>query len=302
MKTRPLVQVVLVLCCVAATAGSTAAQTGPPLCGTGLHAGEDLGPVWFPEGDLFCPLLGDPKAARSFASLLRGELPTISDADGDATIGAVGLADRLSLFRLGGPRSGDGLQLSIFGAVFAQFDLSTESFDLVNADYIIGIPLSMRRAGFSSRLTIFHQSSHLGDEYLLRSDLERENLSFESLELILSQELGSLRIYGGGEYLFNREPDTLESLLAHTGAEVRFGPAQGIRFVAAADLKSSEQQEWDPAVSARAGVELAHWRHPDHPPRLFAILAEFYDGPSPYGQFFQEQIRYFGVGLHLSLR
>jgi hypothetical protein len=289
--------------CLIAHASPSAGQDPAVLrCGTGLHAGETTGTVWLPEGDLFCPLLGDPKAERSFLSLLQGEFPKLSDVEGEGTIGAVGLADRLAILRLGGPRPGDGLQLSLVAGIFAQFDLGTESFDLINADYLVGIPLSARMGGFSTRVGIIHQSSHLGDEYVLRSDIERENLSFEAVEAILSQEVGPMRVYGGGQILFNREPPELEPLVAHTGAELRLGAGRGARLVAAIDLKSSEQQEWDPAISARAGMELAHWRHEDHPPRLFALLVEFYDGPSPYGQFFQEQIRYIGIGLHLSLQ
>jgi hypothetical protein len=110
-----------------------------------------------------------------------------------------------------------------------------------------------------------------------------------------------LRLYGGGEYLVRRRPSTLENVVAHAGAEVRVGPVRGARLVAALDVKSTEQQEWTPAYSARAGVELAWWRSADHPPRLVSVLAEFYDGPSPYGQFFLESIRYVGAGLHLQL-
>lgn len=272
----------------------------PPLCGAGIHAGESQGLVALPEEDLFCPLLADPKAERSFLSYLRGEFSTLAEEE-ETSIGAVGLADRFALLRWGGPQPGDGVQLGIVGGIFAQFDLGTESLDLINADYLVGIPLTMRRGGFSSRLRLFHQSSHLGDEYLLRSELERENLSFEALDLILSQELGALRVYGGGQYLFNREPETLEPLVAHAGTEARLGLARGPRLVGAVDVKSSEQQEWKLATSARAGVEIAYWKHSEHPPRVFALLAEFYNGPSPYGQFFREHIRYFGVGLHLSL-
>jgi hypothetical protein len=61
--------------------------------------------------------------------------------------------------------------------VFAQFDLDSTSDDLLNADYVVGLPLTFRRAGFSARGRFYHQSSHLGDELLLReeNDLEREN-------------------------------------------------------------------------------------------------------------------------------
>jgi hypothetical protein len=43
---------------------------------------------------------------------------------------------------------------------------------------------------------VYHQSSHLGDEYLLRGeDIQREKLSFESFELLVSQEVSALPVY-----------------------------------------------------------------------------------------------------------
>lgn len=269
-------------------------------CGTGVHASEAHGLVWLPQGDVFCPLAADPKAVRSFASYLYGKFPTSRES---MHLASVGIGDGFGLLRLGGPRATEGLQLGLEAAVFAQFDLDSTSDDLLNTDFIVGLPVAFRLAGFSARARVYHQSSHLGDELLLRADseIQRENLSFESVELILSQELGPLRVYAGGEYLFKRRPSTLDQLLAHGGAELRAGPAKGPRLLLAGDVKSSEQQEWKPAWSARAGVEIAWWREPGHPPRVWSLLAEYYDGPSPYGQFFLESTRYAGVGLHLQL-
>ena len=71
--------------------------------------------------------------------------------------------------------------------------------------------------------------------------------------------------------------------------------------MAAVDAKSSEQQDWKPAVSVRTGVELAWQSGRDHASRHTAIVVEYYVGPSPYGQFFLESTRYFGVGVHFPL-
>lgn len=274
-----------------------------PWCFTGFHPGEVSGTVLLPQGDLFCPLLADPKAERSFISFQRGRFPSLQsgvDVDDDLNIGAVGLGDALPLVRFGSG-AGNGVQLALVAGIFAQFDLGADSFDLINADYLIGVPLTVRWAGFSSRLRLYHQSSHLGDEFLLRTDLPRENLSFESLELLLSQELGPVRAYAGGEYLFNRDPATLDETIAHGGLELRAGQLRGARFVAAGDVKLSEQREWEPGISARAGVEFAHWRDETHPPRLLSLLLEVYDGPAPYGQFFQDDVSWLGIGLYLTL-
>lgn len=279
-------------------------QSADPWCFTGFHPGEIAGTVALPEGSLFCPLLADPQAPHSFVSVLRGEFPSVQqgvDVDDDLTLGSIGIGDAFPLVRFGANRRGNGVQIGLAGAVFAQFDLGTESFDLINADYVIGLPITFRHGGFSSRLRVYHQSSHLGDEFLLRTDLTRENLSFEALELLLSQEIGPARAYGGGEFLFNRDPETLDETLVHGGLEVRIGSLRGPRLVAAVDAKAGERQDWDPALSGRAGVEIAHSRDDAHPPRIWSVLLEYYDGPSPYGQFFQDQVRWWGVGFHLSL-
>ena len=290
-----------VLLCLA---GRASAQTiEVPRCGTGVHESEAIGVHGFPQDQIFCPLIADPKQPRSFASLLRGTFPSIEKPSGKGTtIGSVGLGDYFGLVRWGGPRAGEGLQLDVVGAIFAQFDLDSPSNDLINADYIIGLPLTYRRSGFSMLARVYHQSSHLGDEYLLRSSpIQRENLSFESLELLASQEIGPLRLYGGGERLFRREPDTVKANLLHTGAELRSGRAGLVQLVGGVDLKTTEQHNWAQALSGRAGLELARPSPGGHPVRLVMILLELYKGPSPYGQFFQEDISYVGVGINFSL-
>lgn len=283
------------------------AQTSPPTrCGVGIPAAERTGYVPLPRGDVFCPIIADPKASRSFVSFLRHESgDDFSDAELD--IAAAGVGDVFGLGRWNGSQPGDGIQLSLSAGVFAQFDLGTDSYDLLNADYVVGLPLTMRKGWFSTRVRLYHQSSHLGDEYLLRAPADRqdrENLRFEALEWILSADTGPLRVYGGGEMLFNREPEDLERFVAHGGVEFRplpriiaLGSLGGFRFVAATDVKSSEEHDWDPAIAARAGLEYDR-AGADVTARRWGIFAEFYTGPSPYGQFFREKVRLIGVGVH----
>jgi hypothetical protein len=285
-------------------APDTGAQTfDAPRCGAGVHESEALGMVSFPQDQIFCPILADPKEARSFVSLLRGTFRSLDDPGGEGTtIASVGLGDNFGLVRWGGPAPGEGLQLDVVGGIFAQFDLGAPSNDLINADYIIGLPLTFRRSGFSTRVRVYHQSSHLGDEYLLRNQkIDRENLSFEAVEILASQELGPLRLYAGGEQIFRREPETLPSKLFHGGTELRTGRAGPVQLVGGIDVKTTDLHDWSPAVSARIGLEMARHRPGGHPPRLITLMLEVYQGPSPYGQFFQDDISYVGVGLHFGL-
>jgi hypothetical protein len=274
-----------------------------PRCGTGVHEEQAEGTVLLPVDQIFCPLLADPKEPRSFVSFLRGTFPSIADPLGEGTsIASVGLGDSFGLVRWGGPEAGEGAQLDVIGSIFAQFDLGTESNDLINADYVVGVPLTVRRDGFSVRARLYHQSSHLGDEYLLRDDeIVRENLSFESVELLVSMEVGPLRVYAGGERIFRREPATLSAKLFHGGAELRSGRAGTAQLVGGVDLKTTELHDWSPAISGRFGLEMGRPGPGAHPGRLITLMLELYQGPSPYGQFFQDDISYVGVGLHFGL-
>lgn len=296
------VLVALALAVGAAAAPLSAQETFLTRCGAGVHADEGTGWISVPQGQIFCPLAADPKAERSFVSYLRGEFGTIADPLPGArtNIAAVGLGHSFALFRFAARRPGNGIQVDIAAAVFSQFNLDEPSFDLINADYVVGIPLTVRYSGFSTRLRVYHQSSHLGDEFLLNRQPERVNVSFESFEAILSQELGPLRIYGGGEAFFRREPYRLPSRLAHAGGELRPVVFGGGRLLLAFDYKLVDDDAWSYGWNARAGLELARVPNPGHPPRVFSFFFDWYEGTAPYGQFYRDDIRFLGVGFNLS--
>lgn len=291
---------------VGGAAAAGAQLPAPRRCAVGIPESEASGYVPLPRGDVFCPLLADPKGQRSFVSYLHE-----SADDADMNIASVGISDAFGLLRMGGSKPGNGFQISLQGSVFAQFDLDVNSYDLINADYIIGLPITMRSGAFSARVRLYHQSSHLGDEFLLREDnpkFERENISFEAAEMMLSLDGGPFRIYGGGEYLLRRDPSDLERYVAHGGLElrparrlVRFGSIAGVRFVAAGDFKASQEQDWKPSVSVRTGFEFDRPRDTDPPGRRWGLFFEAYTGPSPYGQFFRNDVQQLGVGIHFTL-
>ena len=83
--------------------------------------------------------------------------------------------------------------------VFGVFDTQRSSIDLINADYNVGLLVSYRADKLSGFIRIHHQSSHLGDEFLLSNpQVTRINLSFEEVDLKISYDLTTwLRLYGG---------------------------------------------------------------------------------------------------------
>jgi hypothetical protein len=266
------------------------AKSGP----AGSFTGTDDRTEAFPTGDVFQPLIADPKQPRFFVSAVR-----FSSVGVTYTMAPVGFGETFGLYRLGGRREGDGLQLSIEGALFAQFNLSTPSYDLVNADYTIGIPVTYRHGGNSLRFRIYHQSSHLGDELLLGANPpERVNLSFEAIELLYSLEWTRWRVYAGGEYLIHKEPADLKAPSAHWGIEYRSTtpllwtgrPLGGV------DMKSLEEHDWSVDISVKAGVEFGH---PDPGNRRLRVMAEWYNGFDPHGQFYVNKVEYWGFEVSL---
>lgn len=245
---------------------------------------------FFPSNDVFRPLLADPKERQFFMSLLEVKTPTRS-----YTAWSVGFGESLGLLRWDGKSF--QAQLGFLAGVFSQFDWSTPSKDLLNTDFTFGLAATHRWHNFSGRLQYYHQSSHLGDELLLHNPIPRLNYSYEALENIFALENPLFRVYASGEFLMSRDPTSLKRWNFHSGAELRGGDSPAFfRPVAGLDVMWKKQHPGTFDVSVKAGLEMGK---PALRDRHVRLLAEFYDGYSPYGQFFDEKIRYWGAGVYV---
>ena len=248
----------------------------------------------FPTGNLFRPLIADPKQPQFFASI-----DSFKSSGKRYTMASVGFGETFGLYKFFGSREGDGLQLSVEGALFAQFNLDTASYDLINADYTIGIPVTYRHGDNSLRFRVYHQSSHLGDEFLQSvNPPERLNLSFEAIELIYSREWRGWRVYGGGEYLVHKEPEDLKPMSAHWGIEYRGSKplVWNGRPIGGVDMKSFEEHNWSIDTSVKAGLVFGN---PDPGQRRLRLMAMWYKGYDPHGQFYINKVEYYGLGVSL---
>lgn len=251
--------------------------------------------VFLPRDLLFKSLLADPRWPHFSASYQQYLQNNQLEGVGSATFG-----ETFSFYRFGGPWNSQ-MEVGLQAGVFSIFDMDADSHDLVNADYYVALPLSFKKDNFSAMARIFHQSSHLGDEFLLSGQTEnRINLSYEGFDTIFSYTLPfGFRIYGGGGYLFDRDPSDLKPWVAQSGLEFRSAGAwlgRSLRPVAAFDLQNFEESDWDANVSLRAGVQL---ENPDFLSRKLQILIEYYNGRSPNGQFYaRDPEEFIGLGFH----
>ncbi len=131
--------------------------------------------------------------------------------------------------------------------------------------------------------------------------VNRVNLSFEEIDLKLSYELTAwLRVYGGGGVLVGHgDPTTLGRGTTQFGAELT-SPwtllSGKIRPVVYADFQANERSSWVVGRSLMAGLQFENARIGD---RKVQLLAEYFKGPSPNGQFFSQNTDWIGLGLHL---
>jgi hypothetical protein len=249
---------------------------------------------FLPAGRLFDPLIADPRTPH-FSMAYHSHV----DDEELGNVGAISMGAPIGVYEGNLPGTGRW-QVGVDAAVFAIFDLDAPSADLINADYWLGLPLSARYGDFSAVTRLFHQSSHLGDEFLLRNRTERLNVSYEGVDFRLSYDLlkKAFRVYGGGGYLLRVDPSDLKKWSAQAGGEVRVPWAfwrKHLRPIAAADIQSREESNWNIDISARAGLQLESEKLRD---RHLQLMFEYYKGRSPNGQFFERDIEYFGVGLH----
>ena len=264
--------------------------------------------VLLPDNDVFRPILADQREPRFYADwrrvhfrfsnsqlLAEGKGPTISAA-------MVAFGGEFGIWGLRQRRGCDGLQVSMFGVVFSQFNLSSTSFDLLNSDYLVGPVLTYRRGPWSARFRFYHQSSHLGDEFLLNfgiaNGVQRENLSVEVLDLLVSLEDDWWRIFaGGGLIVFSDSTSDLTSTpgIVFWGFELRGSawrlPSSTLRPVFGAAMSQLQATGWSLNGSLEGGLE---WASPNAAHRIRALLVA-QRGALPFSQFFSEKTENFGV-------
>ena len=252
----------------------------------------DLGwEIPFPSSRLFRYLEADPRWPH-FSSAYQYYI-----GEDLEHVGAVSLGETLGLYQdnffLGGQ-----WQLGLQGAVFPIFDIAASSKDLVNADYLVALPFSYRYKMFSMMTRFYHESSHLGDEFILDTQAKRVNVSFESVDLKLSYDMfdDAVRLYGGGGYLVNRNPSDLQPWTAQFGLELKsrqtfFGGL--VRPLIAVDVQNRQEGDFD--LSVRGGFQV---ESPKLRKLQLHFLIEYFNGQSPNGQFFESDVEYVGVGVH----
>lgn len=257
-----------------------------------VYAGEFL-----PKGHLFSDLIADPKEPCFFVST--------HSMDTDSELGtfqalSAGFGERIGLWRWGRPAN-TAWQFNLLADVQLLLNFDTDSPELVNTDAAVGLELVHQGRWLTDRLRYVHQSSHLGDEYLLRNKITndgRVNFSHEKLEYTLSKTIGNWRGYAGGSYFVRIKPSDYDRWIGQAGLEYQ-GPdffSGTTRFLAGLDTQYQQEHEWDADISLKAGFAFSKTTS-DHP--RIRLMLEGYTGHAYFGQFYKTEMDTIGVGLYL---
>ena len=249
--------------------------------------------IQYPRGDYYKPLIADVKESQFFISFVQ----TRDDQD-DVLVGAVGLGQNFGLYRWPGAASTDGWQLNFFLTLLSQFNMDEKSDDLLNSDYLVGLPLSFRYGKLSGRIRFYHQSSHLGDELILSGNgPEPVNLSFEALDVSLAYDLGFWTGMIGALKIVSHNPSNIEErgILAGINYLHPVPMLANGRFVAGISTNWLEDVNWNSGTSFKAGLEIGQ----SYPRRYGTrFMFEAYKGFTPFGQFYTSDIEYYGLGVY----
>jgi hypothetical protein len=244
----------------------------------------------FPRsGELFPDPLADPRQVQIAAQYYRQNGWDL----GDVALGhSWGLARRQS--------AGDqawAMQYDIEGMAYSRFRLDAGINEFQAVDFFADLPVEWRYGAASAKFMIFHESSHLGDDYIRSTGILGSRYSIDGLRGLAAYEpLAGLRLYAGGFYLVDTVPAP-QRTGAQGGIEIQ-GPVLRraklpYRFYLAEDLQGRASTAWNPDSETVVGMRLGIKDFA----RSMRFYVGYFAGHSPFGQFYLQHESHFLIGM-----
>ena len=246
-----------------------------------------------PETDqLFHRLLADPRQPQTTLRYYRLGGQNLADVGLGNTWG-------MARWRLPGRGGEDWIfQLNIAGMGFSRFRLSGFVNEFQTIDFFADVPLEFRHGRFSGQVMLFHESSHLGDDYIRRTRSTGFRYSVEGVRSVFSYDPHpQFRVYGGGTGLMHAVPDDQDGALQY-GFELRtkdlgWKKDNECWVYLAQDFKNHSRGGWNLNSKTDLGVRLGAKRGV----RAMRAHVGYFGGRSEYGQFHKNREHYWDLGV-----
>lgn len=254
-----------------------------------------------PSGDLYPRYIADPRrpgftiAAASFSD---SDIPDAGDSRFILRLG--GRYGFMRFYPEGRPDH--GFQIDAEGGFFGHFDRDN-STDNIGWDGLYGLQLAWAGGGgLAVRFGLFHDSSHVGDEYAERTGRERIEYTRQEYRGGLSWRFApGWRVYGEVGWGWDlRNEELMEAWRAQYGLEYEspFSLWSGrAGWYVATDIATYDEDDGDINFTLQGGLMYRL----DELGRVYRIGLELYDGRSHIGEFFQHKERYVAFGFWFDL-
>ncbi|HEY7479031.1 MAG TPA: DUF1207 domain-containing protein [Gemmatimonadales bacterium] len=191
------------------------------------------------------------------------------------------------------------ITLGLGSQVYARFSLGDSRDALISNDWVVGLNGTAVLGRWAFTAEMYHESSHLGDEYEDAFDAKRLDWTREVLVGWASYNAGPWRITGSASYAL-RDELKLKRPGGTFAVDFR-GPRRSgggaLRPVAGVFFDASAATSWRVSGSLKAGVALQ--TTPAGREIGLALIA--HDGLSTQRQFFREESRYLGLEVRFDL-
>jgi hypothetical protein len=247
----------------------------------------------FPNVPSFELPLASPRVHGLVGRLIsarRGESDFGREAEAEVAVGE----DFPVLALRRGPRP---ISLGFGTQVYGRFSLGDRKSALISNDWVVGLNTSASLGAWTLTGEIYHESSHLGDEYGDRFGVSRLDWTREVASAWVSYGAGRIRVLGNLNYVLIDELD-LDRPGAALAVDFQGRPigtvlGGSLRAVGGVFFDGAAATSWRISSSAKLGVVLASPVNG----REIGIALIAHDGLSTQRQFFRRESRYIGAEL-----
>jgi uncharacterized protein DUF1207 len=188
-----------------------------------------------------------------------------------------------------------------FGSqVYGRFSLTDPKSALISTDWVVGVNTTAALNNWALTLELYHESSHLGDEYGDRFPSDRLDWTREVLAGWANYVIGRWRLTAGASYVL-RDELRLPAPAGAFGIDYH-GPSRlfmggHVRPVAGLFSEAEAATDWRVSTSAKLGLAFATAGE-SHEISLGLIG---HDGLSTQRQFYRQESRYIGMEVRFDL-
>jgi len=255
---------------------------------------------WLPLNSSYPTPVFDPKSALQSLSMLNYN---VEGEDNHVAYVPVTLSMRQQFVRILRPNE-RMIELGMSFSVFSQWSIVDVGEALMggvqNTDYrISGIGTYRWMPGSYMRVSIFHQSSHLGDDYIIRNQITNatlRTLNYEQVDVSITKLFNSWQGYLGVG--FNVSPHTVRGRSTfQLGCEYTRPLNQRVALKTGINMTVHEHNDFYPNLRAGLGVEVG--RNTQTP---FILMISAYKGHLPYSTLEFQKVQLLGLSLIIPLR